>query len=128
MIFSHTLDLLLSRRKTQTRRIKKPHEFLIRQGSMWRVEAKTDKSHRVVYNVGKIYAVQPGRTQKAVAHIKLTSIREEAVSDISEADAIAEGFDSREAFFDAWRRIHGAKADMQQRVWVLEFELLEEKA
>jgi hypothetical protein len=127
MIFSHTLDLLLVHRKSQTRRVKKPHEALIHHNGMWRVESKSEKSHRIAYNVGQTYAVQPGRAKKAVAYIKLTGIREEAVGDISESDAIAEGFDSREAFFATWRGIHGAKADMQQRVWVLEFELLEDE-
>ena len=127
MIFSHTLDLVLSGVKSQTRRVKKPHEFLIHDNDMWHVESKTEKSHRTVYNVGQIYAVQPGRAKKAVAHIKLTGLREETVGEISEADAKAEGFDSREAFFEAWRAIHGAKADLQALVWVLEFELCDEK-
>lgn len=128
MIFSHTLDLVLSGKKSQTRRIKKPNEYFVHIGRLRRVAAKTKTSSRTVYEVGLIYAVQPGRAKKAVAHIRMTGIREEAVGEISEADAIAEGFESREAFFETWRSIHGAKADMQQRVWVLEFELLEEKA
>lgn len=125
MIFSHTLDLVLAKSKSQTRRVKKPHESFDDEGCT--VEAITPKGRRKVYEVGKIYAVQPGRAKKAVAHIKLIGIREEIVGDISEADAIAEGFESRAAFFEAWRAIHGAKADLQAWVWVLEFELCKDE-
>ncbi len=126
MIFSHTLDFVLSRRKTQTRRLARPDQTLIREGNRQVVAMTTAKGHRVVYQVGKTYAIQPARTLKAVAHMTLTGIREEAVQEISEADARAEGYKSQEEFLAAWRTIHGAKADMQQRVWVLEFRLLED--
>jgi hypothetical protein len=127
MIFSHTLDLVLSGVKSQTRRLKKPHEHLYptEPGTVY---GETRAGIRRVYQVGMIYAVQPGRAKKAVAFIRLTAIRDQRVMSISEADAIAEGFDSPESFFAAWRAIHGAKADLQAWVWVLEFELCEEES
>lgn len=125
MIFSHTLELVLSGVKMQSRRLKKPTHHLIVQGDLVRVESITTRGRRIMYQVGKTYAVQPGRTQKAVAYIRLTGLREETVQDISEADARAEGFESREAFFAAWHTIHGQKAKLTARVWVLTFQLYE---
>jgi hypothetical protein len=122
MIFSKTLDLVLSGRKSQTRRIRKPHEYM--NTTLQCVEATSEKGDRVVYQVGKTYAVQPGRAKKAVAYIVLRAVRDEPVEDISEADALAEGFDTREDFFATWHAIHGVNADLKRRVWVLTFELL----
>ena len=48
---------------------------------------------RLRWEVGRTYAVQPGRGKKAVGRIRLMSIRKEQVQEISEADAIAEGFE-----------------------------------
>lgn len=100
MIFQHTWNLILSGRKTQTRRVM--------------------KGDQPPWVVGKSYAVQPGRTKKAVGRIVVTRIWQEALGDISAADAWAEGFDNREAFFETWTRIHGT-FDAGVRVWVVEF-------
>jgi hypothetical protein len=59
---------------------------------------------------------------KAVSRIVVTAIRQERLSDISAGDAYLEGYDSREAFFAAWERIHGA-VDAGAEVWVVEFRL-----
>jgi hypothetical protein len=53
MIFQYTLDQVLDGRKTQTRRL-----VTAGRPSRWRV--------------GRTYAVQPGRTKKAVARIEVT--------------------------------------------------------
>jgi hypothetical protein len=100
MIFQHTWQLILAGRKTQTRRI------------------ATDDAPRWI--VGRSYAVQPGRTQRAVGRIVVTALRKERLDDISEADAQAEGYNSREEFIATWRRIHG-KYDPDTEVWVIEF-------
>lgn len=118
MIFAHTLDKILCGEKRQTRRLVKPGEQLITSVDKVAVVAK-----RTVYEVGKTYAVQPNRGKKAVARILLTGLQREKVRDISSADAIAEGFLSRDEFLKTWRSIHGAKADLEHEVWVLEFEL-----
>lgn len=120
MIFAYTLDLVLSGEKWQTRRVIKADEQLTRMDDIVRVEIP---GKRVVYEVGKSYAVQPGRGKHAVARIILTGIRREPVAAISERDAAAEGYRSREAFFKAWHAIHGDRANLQDDVWVLEFRL-----
>lgn len=118
MIFAYTLYQVLCEQKSQTRRLVKPHERLTGEGASVRVEIP---GKRVIYQVGKSYAVQPGRGKKSVARIVITAIRRENVEAISEADAVAEGFLSPEAFMQTWHSIHKAKA--QQNVWVLEFYL-----
>lgn len=65
--------------------------------------------HRIVYQVGKTYAVQPGRRQKAVARIRILGIRREDVRDISDADVQAEGFESWMSFMLTWTKMHDPK-------------------
>jgi hypothetical protein len=120
MIFAYTLEQVLQQQKSQTRRLAKPHEHLTALGAFARVEIP---GKRVIYQVGKSYAVQPGRGKKSVARIIITAIRRENVETISEADALAEGFASREAFIETWRTIHKTKVKAPQDVWVLEFRL-----
>ena len=119
MIFAHTLPYVLSRCKTQTRRLVKQGEYLREIDGTFRVES----DRRVVYQIGKEYAIQPGRGKAAVARLLLTGLRREPVESISTADAIAEGFPSRDAFLNTWRAIHGDNADLAHEVWVLEFVL-----
>ena len=118
MIFAHTLDKVICGEKSQTRRLVKSGESLDSTGN--RV---TLRNNRTLYEIGKTYAVQPNRGKKAVARIRLTAVRREPVAVISEKDARAEGFTSSEEFLTTWRSIHGQSADLQQEVWVLEFEL-----
>ncbi|MFQ3567608.1 MAG: ASCH domain-containing protein [Aggregatilineales bacterium] len=117
MIFAYTLQQVLSGDKRQTRRLIKPGQQLAEDGRA------ILNGQRAVYQVGRTYAVQPSGRQKAVARIVLTGLRKERVSAISEADARAEGFPSREAFLAMWRVIHGEDADLNCDVWVFEFEL-----
>ncbi len=117
MIFAYTLQQVLLGDKRQTRRLIKPGQQLAEDGRA------ILNGQRTVYRVGRTYAVQPGRRQKGVARIVLTSLRKERVGAISEADARAEGFPSREAFLAMWRLIHGKDADLNSEVWVFEFEL-----
>lgn len=118
MIFAHTLKQVLQRQKTQTRR-------LIKTGEIFDPAQKAvlKLGQRIHYQVGKTYAIQPNRGQKAVARLRLTGIRQERVVDINEKDAHAEGYSSCHEFWEAWRHIHGQDADLNIEVWVLEFEL-----
>lgn len=86
MIFSHTHEMVLGGKKTQTRRIRKY------------MESK--------YKVGKTYSVQPGRGQRSIARILITKVRIEDVREISDDDIRAEGFESFADFMDVWLNMH----------------------
>lgn len=74
------------------------------------------------YQSGKVYAVQPGRGQRHVGHIKVTGVRTEIVAWISAADVRREGFNYFLDFRDYWTEIHGAWKPLETVV-VIDFEL-----
>ena len=83
-----------------------------------------ERAGRALWTVGNTYAVCPGRGQKAVARIRILDIRAQSPSLISEADARAEGFDSREAFWGKLRALYGVDVDLDALYWALTFELV----
>jgi hypothetical protein len=54
---------------------------------------------RIRWQVANFYAIQPRGGAKGIGFIQMTDIRQERLGDITQADALAEGFASREAFF-----------------------------
>jgi hypothetical protein len=75
------------------------------------------------YEVGKDYAVQPGRGQKAVARIRILDVSRSHVGAIGDADAECEGFEDRNDFRAYWRILYG-HWDALQLVDRIEFQLL----
>lgn len=176
MIFQQTWEQVLNGRKIQTRRLVKDWESfaadMIPTGRMvdcgmcngiqepeydwdynnielvWIDESAT----RIKWQVGRTYAVQPGRGQKQVGRIRLTGIRQERLQDITEADCKAEGIElpidvetkgnlydgievsyrireRRDQYAALWDTIHtrkGTRWEDNPLVWVLEFELVGE--
>lgn len=111
MIFQHTWQSVIDGTKTQTRRIVKPGGWLTDSGF---AVMRNDKP---LYEIGRAYAVMPARGVKGirkVADIKITGIRREDVRQISEADAIAEGFKKYrrpavDNFLMTWTEMHDPK-------------------
>jgi hypothetical protein len=106
MIFLHTLEQVLSGKKTQTRRPIKPDT-------------------KFVYRAGKDYAVQPVRGAKAVARFEALSVRKQPLGEMTEAEAVAEGFASVAEYQELWTKQYGG-FDPNEEVWVIEFRLLED--
>ena len=85
-----------------------------------------ERAGRALWTVGNTCAVCPGRGQKAVGRIRILDIRAQSPSLISDDDACAEGFDSREAFWDKLRALYGVDVDLDALYWALTFELVKE--
>lgn len=130
MIFKPSLcDLIMSGVKTQTRR---PVKYPVGDE---RIGTPMDEALPCRYSVGKTYAVQPGRGKPSICRIKVLSVERQALRDITQADAIAEGFGGchseefpTDLFFDYWCRLYqisnneiysGLKSS--QQVWRIEF-------
>mgnify|MGYP006921307232 CR=1 FL=1 len=119
MIFQHTIDKVLNGEKTQTRRIVKPNHIVGRippntplefmsVGQSWGdiVAVRSNVSYTDIYAIGKTYAVQRGRGVKAEGRIRIIDIRREDVRNISETDALAEGFSGHLDFLYTWIGMH----------------------
>jgi hypothetical protein len=93
MIFQATWQAVLDGTKTETRRICKPGEWLSESklGAPTAVYVGSLPHEHLKWQVGRSYAVQQARGQKAIGRIRLLEIRQERLQDITEAGAIAEG-------------------------------------
>jgi hypothetical protein len=140
----HLAHKVMAGEKTQTRRLAKEGESItvLRRGQFVRlyedfpdhlrerdfIDAVHHPSGLVkwaVYdNAGRTYAVQPGRGRKQIGRVKILAIGyEEDVVNISEEDALAEGFATQAEFIAAWRQMHG---DNWGPVFALTLEMADE--
>jgi hypothetical protein len=67
---------------------------------------ETEFSDYLKWQVGRTYAVQLGRGEKAIARIEITGIRREDVRNITMTDTHAEGFNMRGSFWQTWTQMH----------------------
>jgi hypothetical protein len=105
MIFQETWKLLVEHRKTQTRRLIKG-----RIGSAGHADG-TEITYWELgsYKLGQRLHVMPARGVlgiKKVADIEITRLRREDAREISEADALAEGFNNGAMFLETWCKIN----------------------
>lgn len=109
IIFQHTWEKVVSGDKTQTRRI-----VTKTQGISAHAEGTVVTYHSVGNcKVGGVYSVMPARGVKGlrkVADIEITRIRREDVREITESDAVAEGFTSKFKFLETWCEINNPAA------------------
>jgi hypothetical protein len=140
MIFQETWQMILDGSKTQTRRLVHGDRDLIWATSggqivsvaRWNAQGS---ALRIIWEVGRTYAVRSSRGKKAVARIKITRIRQQHLQEISIEDAEAEGLycgDQQYAnvsnFIVLWQQIHtkpGTRWQDNPAVWALDFELVE---
>ncbi len=77
--------------------------------------------------VGKTYAVQPGRGMNAIARIRITDLRLQMVDNISIADVEAEGFAHADDFLTAYKYLNKCIGEHAPLCWAYTFELVVEK-
>lgn len=90
--------------------------------------------YRIKWQVGRTYAIQPGRGKKAIGRFLLTGIRREQLQAMSTSDATTEGTMpgglygqtcALTRFALLWDSIHtkpGTRWADNPKVWILEFE------
>lgn len=112
MIFQHTWEMVLSGRKTRTCRVVKGGDAVTTNGNGEIVQVLSYKNgrSRVRWQVGDTYAVQPQRTAKAIARIRITAIEKRDVRELTDVEIAEEGFDTRAAFLYTWCQMHDKKA------------------
>ena len=134
MIFSlKSIEDILTGKKTQTRRLVKDQEWF----SPVTLSVYTDRAMgRLKWQVGRTYAVQPGRGKPQVARIRILRIWREDVRRIKLGDISAEGFSWFGEFWQVWCGFHDPGADWANGnslierpahlydAWALEFELV----
>lgn len=128
MLFKPYLaEAIIRGEKTQTRRLLPPSgcATVLRDGTITEVY----RNHRLLWEVRKTYAIQPGRGKKAIARFHLLTIRLQPLQAITAADATAEGLahpNPIQAFARLWNDIHSAPGTRWQdnpNVLALTFEL-----
>jgi hypothetical protein len=142
MLFQNTWKQVVSGQKTQTRRPVQEGDYAtVDEDNPARPIIKVVRTAdagvpKVLYEVGKIYSVQPGAAKKTVGNIRLTAIRRERLHELSETDALKEfpvtsegSMAGAEAalknFKEAWNTTYsksGPRWEDNPEVWVLEFE------
>lgn len=110
-------------KKTQTRRLVKENEFF--QKTDGRISAVYTSTRRKKWCVEKDYAISVKRGGVGVARIHITGIRLEPLCDITDEDVRAEGFETRQEFFERLFMLYGKKLDLAQSAWAINFEYVE---
>lgn len=120
MMFTEALAVkIVKGEKTQTRRRISP-----KPRSPWREPIRHSSGARLwTYPVGMVFTVNPGRGVARVAECKVVERRLQALVDLTDAEAQAEGFAHRAAFFEAWGKINRG-TDAAERVHVVTFKLV----
>lgn len=79
---------------------------------------------RCGFREGQSVAVCPGRGKHAIGRAVVTDVRMELLGQITEDECRREGFESVQAFFDAFRGINGSEINGWDYVWRVEFRAL----
>lgn len=70
------------------------------------------------------YAIQPGRGKTAVGRLSVLEVRQQRLFDMTNAEAIAEGFHDVYGFQRYWQELHD-EIDLDELVWVITFVVIQ---
>lgn len=89
-------------------------------------KTQTRRTGKKRWKIGAIRQAKTGyKKESEFAKLKILAIREEPLGDITEADALAEGYNTIAEYKEVFERIYGFW-DSALPVWVLDFEKVAE--
>lgn len=103
-------ELVMQGRKTVTRRAMSDNP----RSPWWNIRSSLQP--------GRDYAVCPGRGKHSIGRVRVVTVLPQLLGWVGDAEAVREGFESPEAFVDAWRSINGSYSGSTP-VWRVEFEV-----
>jgi hypothetical protein len=125
MIFSvdGTFEKVKGLCKFVTRRpIKKEDEFEHEKGKILRVI----RGGRLLWEVGKDYAVQPGRGKEGEGRMRILHLEVDPnPGNLSYLEAILEGFEHPDQFREVWKAMYGEEA-LRHPAWRIRFAYIPE--
>ena len=76
----------------------------------------------------RVGAIHQARTQlfngDPFARLRITALRREPLSEVTEKDVKREGYPDRASYFAAFHRINRTDPDTDPKVWVVDFEVV----
>ena len=106
-------DKILAGEKTVTRRMPSDNP----RSPWWR--------ERCAFEVGRDYAICPGRRKSAVGRMRIVDVRLEPLGRVRrDGEVRREGFDDLVGFYERWSGMHGA-VDTDRDVWRIAFEVVD---
>lgn len=80
------------------------------------------------WNAGAVHQCKTSMYAEPFARVRIISVRRERLGDISEEDVRREGYgENPDDYRNAWESIYHRPWEARLTVWVIDFELVEEK-
>lgn len=103
---------------------KPEHKELIINGIKTQTRRGINRTGKCPYKPGHAYQCRDNYSAGAFAHILVNSVRQERLAEITDEDAIREGYATRIDYFAAFERIY-KRMDLEEIVWVIDFEKID---
>jgi hypothetical protein len=102
---------------------KDEHIIPIISGKKTQTRRRINRTGKCPYKPGHAYQCRDNYSAGAFAHILIKSVRQERLGDITDEDAIREGYPTRIDYFAAFEKIY-KRMDPDEIVWVIDFEVI----
>lgn len=89
-------------------------------------KTQTRRGGKKRWNLGAVHQCRTAmlKSETCFARVRILDVRRELLAEISQEDALAEGYPSPAAYFEAWKRINRTES-IEGECWVVTFALVQ---